>query len=91
MFDSVLDALLGFALILSTAFTIFLVTLPSKYTSQKDEDATDKKRRPKTSVQVVVLGDIGRSPRMEYHALSIAKNGGRVDLIGVLGLISAKS
>lgn len=37
------------------------------------------------SVQVVVLGDIGRSPRMQYHALSIAKNGGWVDLIGYKG------
>ncbi|KAK5107281.1 hypothetical protein LTR62_001410 [Meristemomyces frigidus] len=34
------------------------------------------------SVQVVVLGDIGRSPRMQYHALSIANHGGKVDLIG---------
>ncbi|KAF2850400.1 glycosyltransferase family 33 protein [Plenodomus tracheiphilus IPT5] len=34
------------------------------------------------TVQVVVLGDIGRSPRMQYHALSIAKHGGRVFLIG---------
>lgn len=34
------------------------------------------------SVQVVVLGDIGRSPRMQYHALSIANYGGHVDLIG---------
>ncbi|KAI1850021.1 hypothetical protein JX266_004400 [Neoarthrinium moseri] len=33
-------------------------------------------------VQVLVLGDIGRSPRMQYHALSIAKHGGAVDLIG---------
>ena len=37
------------------------------------------------SVQVVVLGDIGRSPRMQYHALSIAKHGGRVILIGYQG------
>ncbi|KAK6591690.1 glycosyl transferase group 1 [Botrytis cinerea] len=37
---------------------------------------------PKISVQVLVLGDIGRSPRMQYHAMSIAKHGGRVDLIG---------
>ncbi|OAK99352.1 chitobiosyldiphosphodolichol beta-mannosyltransferase [Phaeosphaeriaceae sp. SRC1lsM3a] len=33
-------------------------------------------------VQIVVLGDIGRSPRMQYHALSIAKHGGKVFLIG---------
>merc|ERR1711977_315250 len=37
---------------------------------------------PKISVQVLVLGDIGRSPRMQYHAMSIAKHGGRVDMIG---------
>jgi beta-1,4-mannosyltransferase len=37
------------------------------------------------SVQVVVLGDVGRSPRMQYHALSIAKHGGRVFLIGYQG------
>ncbi|KAI1321663.1 glycosyltransferase family 33 protein [Xylariaceae sp. FL0255] len=35
-----------------------------------------------TSVQILVLGDIGRSPRMQYHALSIAKHGGTVHLIG---------
>ncbi|KAK4188773.1 hypothetical protein QBC35DRAFT_473331 [Podospora australis] len=35
-----------------------------------------------SSVHVLVLGDIGRSPRMTYHALSIAKHGGRVNLIG---------
>ncbi|KAF2671091.1 putative beta-1,4-mannosyltransferase [Microthyrium microscopicum] len=79
-----LEALLGIALLLSTALSLFLVTLPSRYIAQKNVKETSKQTRPKTSVQVVVLGDIGRSPRMEYHALSIAKNGGLVDLIGVL-------
>lgn len=37
------------------------------------------------TVQVVVLGDIGRSPRMQYHAISIAKHGGRVYLTGYQG------
>ena len=36
-------------------------------------------------IHVLVLGDIGRSPRMTYHALSIAKHGGKVNLIGYLG------
>ena len=36
----------------------------------------------KATVQVVVLGDIGRSPRMQNHALSIASHGGKVNLIG---------
>lgn len=34
---------------------------------------------------VIVIGDLGRSPRMQYHALSIAAAGGEVDLIGLEG------
>lgn len=34
---------------------------------------------------VVVLGDLGRSPRMQYHALAAAVNGATVDLIGLEG------
>ena len=34
---------------------------------------------------VIVLGDLGRSPRMQYHALSLAAAGGDVDLIGLEG------
>ncbi|XP_029635782.1 chitobiosyldiphosphodolichol beta-mannosyltransferase [Octopus sinensis] len=36
-------------------------------------------------VCIVVLADIGRSPRMQYHALSFAKEGFAVDLIGYGG------
>lgn len=36
-------------------------------------------------IHVLVLGDIGRSPRMTYHALSIAKHGAKVNLVGYLG------
>lgn len=34
---------------------------------------------------VVVLGDLGRSPRMQYHALSLAAMDGQVDLVGLEG------
>ena len=34
---------------------------------------------------VIVLGDVGRSPRMQYHAASLAAAGGEVDLIGLEG------
>ncbi|XP_021100086.1 chitobiosyldiphosphodolichol beta-mannosyltransferase isoform X2 [Heterocephalus glaber] len=33
-------------------------------------------------VVVVVLGDVGRSPRMQYHALSLVKSGFSVTLLG---------
>lgn len=36
-------------------------------------------------VAVIVLGDIGRSPRMQYHATSLAKHGCEVSLIGYAG------
>ncbi|KAJ3475475.1 hypothetical protein NLG97_g9446 [Lecanicillium saksenae] len=34
-------------------------------------------------VQILVLGDIGRSPRMQYHAISLAKHGKKVDIIAL--------
>ncbi|ROL28006.1 Chitobiosyldiphosphodolichol beta-mannosyltransferase [Anabarilius grahami] len=37
------------------------------------------------NVCVLVLGDIGRSPRMQYHALSLSRHGYSVTLIGFLG------
>lgn len=40
------------------------------------------------TTQVVVLGDIGRSPRMQYHAISLAKHGAKVYLIGYQGELS---
>jgi beta-1,4-mannosyltransferase len=65
-----------------------------RYVDENGEEIEVKTKDGKTAlrwkqgrtVQIVVLGDIGRSPRMQYHALSIAKHGGRVFLIGYQGL-----
>ncbi len=38
------------------------------------------------SVAVLVLGDIGRSPRMQYHTYSFAEKGVHVDFVGYEGL-----
>lgn len=51
----------------------------ASFQANKDENGVF---RPQSSVHVVVLGDIGRSPRMQYHALSIAARGGRAVIIG---------
>jgi hypothetical protein len=64
--------------VLSTVITLVLFFAPS----QRDQD--DKT----CSVQVVVLGDLGRSPRMQYHAVSIASHGGHVQLVGYLGTVA---
>ena len=109
-FTALLEASLTVAVLISTAFTILILTLPSTYghlnvrefsdesfseADKKDpqqsgyayfrnhKDAEGKLTIP-TTVQVVVLGDIGRSPRMQNHALSIASCGGTVQLIGYL-------
>ncbi|KAI9833753.1 MAG: hypothetical protein M1819_003486 [Sarea resinae] len=90
---SLFDILLTGAVIGSTLFTIVLFVLPTRYSSAPEdgglhdgapdgEEASRRRERGKPLIQVVVLGDIGRSPRMQYHAISIAQNGGRVDLIG---------
>jgi len=39
----------------------------------------------KRRVTVLVLGDVGRSPRMQHHALSLANEGFSVDLLGFGG------
>lgn len=89
-----LQTLLTLTLAASTLFTIILLCLPSHYrrnaanvTSPK---AGESCRADDVSVQVLVLGDIGRSPRMQYHALSLAKHGGHVQLIGHLGMFIHK-
>lgn len=88
-----LETLLSVAVFFSTVLTVILITLPSRYgtrlttpdqSTQADDGTTS---RPKVSVQILVLGDIGRSPRMQYHAMSIAKHGGYVDLIGYQGVL----
>lgn len=61
----------------SMTFTLMLMCLPTRHVLSKDE---------KARVVVLVLGDIGRSPRMQYHCLSIAKKGGIVDLVGYEGM-----
>lgn len=38
-------------------------------------------------VAVVVVGDVGISPRMQYHALSLAKEGKLVDVVACGGLL----
>lgn len=99
------NVFLPIAVTLSTLVTAFILTLPSPYDPENQDninDSTfsedDKKNKDSgyayyaknpgakndASVTVLVLGDIGRSPRMQYHVASIAAHGGRVSLIGYL-------
>lgn len=69
---------LGSSLIGATLLAVVLAAVlgwPRRYHRPKSSSSTPP------SVQVLVLGDVGRSPRMQYHALSIAQHA-RVQLIG---------
>jgi beta-1,4-mannosyltransferase len=74
----VLSATLGG---LVAGVVLLVLLLPSRYAKHSLASADSVR------VQVLVLGDIGRSPRMQYHALSIAKHGGTLDLIGYHGTL----
>lgn len=77
------ELILSVAVCISTFISTILLLLPSAYRQpESGNDATDK---VKSRVQILVLGDIGRSPRMQYHAISVAKRGAFVDLIGYRG------
>lgn len=54
----------------------------SGYAYFQDHKDEDGRLRIDVTVQVVVLGDIGHSPRLQNHALSIAAHGGKVELVG---------
>lgn len=52
-------------------------SIPTRY--KQPENPADE------HIQILVVGDIGRSPRMQYHAISVAKHGRKVDLVGFKG------
>lgn len=71
-----LESWLLWLVIIFAVSSLVLLNLPTQYGGFIGKD------RSANRIQVLVLGDIGRSPRMQYHALSIAKHGVHVDLIG---------
>jgi beta-1,4-mannosyltransferase len=69
-------------LILGTVLAIMLplLVLFQRHVSKRAINVDNK------SVAVLVLGDLGRSPRMMYHAQSLSKSGFNVLLIGFAGM-----
>ena len=81
-----IEDIVNIAFYASTAITLLIFLLPSQYEPRSTSDTQQNElSEPKARVQILVLGDIGRSPRMQYHALSIAKHAGQVDIIGYHG------
>ena len=77
---------LTIAVALSTSLTVLILCLPQAYNGKNG--VKDGNEKPRQRIQIFVLGDIGRSPRMQYHALSIARHGADVDLVGYTGMNS---
>ncbi|EPS33100.1 putative GDP-Man: chitobiosyldiphosphodolichol beta-mannosyltransferase [Penicillium oxalicum 114-2] len=75
-----IESLISIAFCLSSLVTVIILLLPSQYAPLPKSKISKGKQEP--AVQILVLGDIGRSPRMQYHALSIAQKGGKVVVIG---------
>lgn len=82
-----IETAISIAFWLSSCLTVLILSLPSQYIPQrvKEGETQSDNEKEKIAVQILVLGDIGRSPRMQYHALSIARHGGQVDIIGYQG------
>ena len=67
---------------------LFLSILPDDAYGEEDTRVyTHQTIKTQNRTQIVVLGDIGRSPRMQNHALCVARYNVAVDLIGYLGML----
>jgi beta-1,4-mannosyltransferase len=79
-------------LALSTLITLLMIIFPTRYDPSQitkpkavapaSISNTASRNRQDVSVQVVVLGDIGHSPRMVNHVRSIVSRGGTVQFVG---------
>ncbi|KAI9010641.1 glycosyl transferases group 1-domain-containing protein [Hyaloraphidium curvatum] len=70
------------ALLVAACLLVLLVALRA-WNSRARAARRARGHRPRCLV--VVLGDVGRSPRMLYHARSLLANGFAVDLVGYAG------
>ena len=77
-------AMLGvFIYALFVVFTLIVSVVLLAALKWREEDG-------KGRVAVIVLGDLGRSPRMQYHALSLCREGYDVEFVGYGGDSSKK-
>lgn len=64
----------------TTMFVLGLIGMLLLLRRLRQRDGATNRR-----VCVLVLGDIGRSPRMRYHSLSLSKHGFTVTFVGFVG------
>lgn len=67
-------------------FYLVMFMLPDDAYGEEDvRTFSEEKIKSRYRTHVVVLGDIGRSPRMQNHALALARRSAAVNLIGYTG------
>lgn len=67
-------------------FYLVMFMLPDDAYGEEDvKTFSEEKIKSRYRTHVVVLGDIGRSPRMQNHALALARRSAAVNLIGYTG------
>ena len=71
----ILSILFSIVFLLCSCVLAFLLLAAVRWRDQSGEGV----------VQVVVLGDAGRSPRMQYHCLSLVQLNYTVELVGYGG------
>lgn len=82
------------ALVLSTGAvyrvgrSLFAARRPEAASPSVTPQATAEHRTKRKSVALVVLGDIGRSPRMLYHADSFARHGFETRIVAHRGALT---
>ena len=69
----------------SVAAAVEAAATATATTVAPQQQQQQQRQKNKLHVVVVVLGDLGRSPRMQYHALSLLQEGHDVSLVGYHG------
>ena len=79
-------------LIAFVLFYLILFLLPDNAYGEEDVRVFSREKiQSRNRTHILVLGDIGRSPRMQNHALSVAMHAVAVDLIGYVGIVAPTS
>ena len=82
--------MIGLIVVLILVTTIAITSLFSPLKESQNKAGTQRLQdglaTAKGRVDILVLGDIARSPRMRNHATSFARHGVAVDLIGYVGM-----
>ncbi len=77
----------GYLMLIIFLSVIFYILLEKGFfISLNRKNLSEKTNNYKKNAFIVVMGDIGRSPRMNYHCLSLVKLGYYITIFGYKGL-----